>query len=197
MNTFQVFLIINFHSTQIIFNENNQDLNKFVLTIDGWKFDDNRQKWYIPSAKTHYFTNILSLNGVKWGRLSSENASSQLNDFVKHERVYQENKFDISLNHMIHKGYIKSIQEFDHIKRENTIRIRYQSKECVLVNLPMSFYSFNVLQKLKKSYSIDGFGWVFVGKKKIQKLFDECRIKKIQVIEENCKSYNGDRLIIS
>ena len=136
-------------------------MNKFVLTIDGWKFDDNRQKWYIPSTKTHYFTNILSLNGVKWGRLSSENASSQLNDFVKHERVYQENKFDISLNDMIHKGYIKSIQEFDHIKRENTIRIRYQSKECVLVNLPMSFYSFNVLQKLKKSYSTDGFGWVF------------------------------------
>lgn len=198
MNIFQVILILNFYTTQIIFDESNKDLIKLVRSIGGWKIDHNRQKTYIPSSKTHYFTNMLSINGVKWARLSNENyTNTKLTDFVNREQVYQENKFDISLNDMIHKGYIKSDEELDHIKRENTIRIRYQSKHSVLVDLPMSLYSFHIINKLKKTYSLDGFAWIFVGKVKIQKLLETCRENKIQIIEERCNSYNGDRFLIN
>ena len=183
MNIFQVILILNFYTTQIIFKESIKNLIKLVRSIGGWKIDHNRQKTYIPSSKTHYFTNMLSINGVKWARLSNENyTNTKLTDFVNREQVYQENKFDISLNDMIHKGYIKSDEELDHIKRENTIRIRYQSKHSVLVDLPMSLYSFHIINKLKKTYSLDGFAWIFVGKVKIQKLLETCRENKIQII---------------
>ena len=114
MNIFQIILILNFYTTQIIFDESNKDLIKFVRSIGGWKIDHNRQKTYIPSSKTHYFTNMLSIIDIKWARLSNENyTNTKLTDFDNREQVYQENKFDISLNDMIHKGYI-SDEELDH-----------------------------------------------------------------------------------
>ena len=185
MNTFQVFLIVNFYTTQIVF-DNNEDLNKLVKTIKGWKFDYNRQKWYIPSSKTHFFTNLLSLNGINWAVSQNNNSSSKLAEYVKRAKIYNENSFDISLNEMIHRGFIQNMEHLDHIKRENTIRVHIQSKYSVVVALPISSYSFSVLSNLKKAYSIDGFGWVFVGEENIRNLYETCKNNQIYLIEEGC-----------
>ena len=185
MNSIQVFLILNIYTTQVIFDKNFY-LEKLVKSIPGWKLDHNRNKWYIPLSKSSLLIEKLDTNNITWAKSTKNNDYSLLIDNMNNATFYNENLFDIVLNDKIRNGRLHSLSELDHLQKENSVRIRHQSDYSVLVNLPMSTYSFSILNQLKKSYSMDTFGWVFIGENNFKNLYDTCKYNKITLIKDKC-----------
>ena len=192
MHSFQIFLILNIYTTQIVY-KNNKDYDKLIQTIPGWKHDFNRQKWYIPSAQTNKFIESLNNYGISWAKSDlTYNTTRQLNNYLSSGILKKENKYNIVVNDLIRTGTFKNLYELDNFQKENSVRIKSLSKNCIVVSLPISRYSFSKLSHLRKAYSMVSFGWVLVGDIAIREFYKCCEYNNINIINEDCNSFRGD-----
>ena len=166
----QIFMIMNNLSTELCYLHN-KVIDKFVETLETNIWDSVACKRYISTSQVEEFKTILDQLSIKWtiATVATKHSEADVEKYLKDKKV-----FSTSNN--------KYLNDFYDLRR-NFIRIK-RLEEMIQVELPMSVYSFHVLSKLRKAYSIDSYAWNFVGEKNIAKLFATCSENKIGIIEE-------------
>lgn len=173
----QVFIIINGANAQLCYYFSNV-IDKIIMSLESHIYDFVERKRYIASREVDELTNVFKKVGVTWA-ISDNVGNISLIDANKYLTNNTERLINAANTHYVHNSRLHEIHE----SRRNTIRISKQL-DMVKVELPMSLYSFHILNKLKKSYSLDSYAWNFIGEKNIAKLFETCKLNNIGIIQE-------------
>ena len=173
----QVFIIIDAANAQLCYFSNNV-IDKVVQSFETNIYDRVEEKRYIATREVDKLITVFQKVGITW--LKSDNVGSlsliEINKYLSGAVTPSSTAANV---HFVHNNRLHEI----HQSRRNTIRIVKQL-DMIKVELPMSLYSFNILNKLKKSYSLDSYAWNFIGEKNIAKLFETCKDNNISIIQE-------------
>ena len=173
----QVFIIINSEIAQLCYFSNSV-IDKVIETFATNVYDNVEEKRYISSTQIEELEKVFDTLGITW--IISENVGNpSIPGITKYLVDNLEKSKTISNPHFFHRNRMQEI----HKLRKNSIRISRQL-DMIRVELPMSLYSFNILNKLRKSYSMDCYGWNFIGDQNIANLFETCAEHEISIIQE-------------
>lgn len=167
----QVFIIIDATKAELCYFPNSV-IDKVVQSFKTNIYDRVEEKRYIATLEVDELTKVFKKIGITW--LKSDNVGSL--------SLIEANKYLASIINNASLPFLHNNTSV-HQSRRNSIRISKQL-DMVKVELPMSLYSFNILNELKKSYSLDSYAWNFIGEKNIAKLFETCKDNKIGIIQE-------------
>ena len=173
----QVFIIIDAANAQLCYFSNNL-IDKVVQSFETNIYDRVEEKRYIATREVDELTSVFQKVGITWVKSDNESSISiiELDKYLVSNVTHQKNPANV---HFVHHSRLHEI----HQSRRNTIRIS-KHLDMIKVELPMSLYSFNILNRLKKSYSLDSYAWNFIGEKQVAKLFETCKDNRIAIIQE-------------
>ena len=172
----QVFLIVKEPNVQLCYFDN-VTIDKVIETFSTNIWDSVEEKRYISTNELEAIQLIFDKLEISY--CTANNVDIQHNVKIeKHLGKHVLKAAKISNQHFIHHTRLTEI----HRNRRNFIRVN-RMLDFVRVELPMSAFSFNILNKLTKSYCMDAYGWNFIGDN-VQKLWDTCAKYRIGIIQE-------------